>query len=586
MQKLINKDNSKICNIYILLILFIYFTFSILFTYPLIFNINKGLWVGYGDIFASIWHNWVIKSKLSDHSGYTTLVAFPFGVNIKSPIKQPVLEIIFRSLTFLFNEITAYNIIVLCSFPFTAFSTFIFFRYLGFSIFSSFVGGFLFGFNPPAYLQSIGGHPTYYFNVFIPLMLILLFNNKIKRNFKSALIAGIGYCLVLFTSIYFGYFSIFIIILFILYDYKTSNVEIGYFIKNYFILLSTITILVILFEYQIFIEQFLKPNKELINIGRRRPFSELYVYSTRLYELFIPQITHPIFGDFFKDFVRIKHPSSNLFEQTLYLGITPLIILIATFYLFEKRYLSKRETTLFFFFLSGFIMMIIISLPPSVDILGLKIPLVSTLLYKIFPMFRVYSRAVIISIFFLSGVTTLFLDRIKKIIKRRSYILVGSILFTFIIFEYSEYSGDLILSTNETPHIYKWLAQDKKSKVIVEYPMMRTDEVSYYSYLYYQRIHKKKLVNGAEPGTKAWEFYLKIKDLEKPSTIKLLKEIGVDYIIIHFEKYKEGMISYPIKKFYSKNVASMTYNNGNPPAIPYGVKLYKDFGYDKIYILK
>jgi len=83
--------------------------------------------------------------------------------------------------------------------------------------------------------------------------------------------------------------------------------------------------------------------------------------------------------------------------------------------------------------------------------------------------------------------------------------------------------------------------------------MMRSDEVNFYTYLYYQRVHKKKLVNGASPGTKAWDFFKKVNNISNPRT---------------------------------KNISELTYNNGNFPIIPYGLELYKDFGKDKVYIFK
>jgi len=396
--------------IFIITILCTYFLLSILITYPFILNLKKGLWVGYGDIFAGIWSNWIYKDGVADASGFADIIAYPFGINIKTSIKQPVLDISFRLLTFLYNEITSYNLSVLCSFPLTSFFAYIFFRYLGFKIFASFIGGFIFGFNPPAFLQSIGGHPTYFFNIFIPVLLFSLFNNKKERNTYTAIIAGIAYALIVLSSLYFGYFSIFIIILFILFDYKTSTVKPIDFFKNYGIVLVTAFILVCMFEYRGLIEQFSKPAEKLIEVGYRRDISELYVYSSRLYEFFIPQVTHPVFGDLFKNVIKVKHYNSNLFEQTLYLGFTPLIITILVFYFIERGLLNRKEKALFFFFLSGFALMIILSFPPSFTISGIKIPLLSFFLYKVAPMFRVYSRTVILAVLFLSGITVLFLN--------------------------------------------------------------------------------------------------------------------------------------------------------------------------------
>ncbi len=566
-------------------VFFIYIIFSITITFPLILNLKKGLWVGYGDIFGGVWGQWIFNEHIPDSKGFTDIIAFPFGIDTKGTIYQPVWGTIYRILNILFGEITSYNLIVLFAFPLTSFCTYLLFNYLGYKKLPSFIGGFIFGFNPSAFFQSIGGHMAFSLNFMIPFLLMALFNNKKKRTFWSAVIVGLVFFLVVeFNSFYFGYFSIFILILFIIFDYITSKNDIRIFLKNYGILLLTSLVIIIAFQYKVIIEQFTKPVEKLVETGYRRSLDELYVLSSRLWEFFIPQVTHPVFGNIFKDFTRIRHQYCNLFEHTLYLGYTPFVVLLLAFYLLGKKHLNKKDKTLFFFFLSGFILMIILSLPPSVNIFGLRIPLLSSFLFKIAPMFRVYSRAVILSVIFLSGITVLFLDKISRLVKKQIYIIISIIVFIFVAFEYLEYSGDLIFDTKSVPIVYKWLSEDRGSKVIAEYPMMRSDESSYYTYLYYQRIHKKKLVNGAKPGTEAWDFFEKVNNISNPQTVRLLREIGTDYVIIHFDKYKEGPTPYPLKRFVAN--ISVTYNNGNPPVIPCELNLYKDFGSTKVYVLE
>ena len=214
-------------------------------------------------------------------------------------------------------------------------------------------------------------------------------------------------------------------------------------------------------------------------------------------------------------------------------------------------------------------------------------------------MFRVYSRAVILAVIFLAGITALFLNVVSRIVTKKSYLTICIAVFILISFEYWQYSGDLIYDTTKVPEVYQWLSNEKEAEVIAEYPMMSSIDASHYTYLFFQRVHKKKLVNAAPPGSKAWEFYKKVNDISNAQSVKLLKEIGTDYVIIHFNKYKEGMIPYQIKKFYSIDLSSITYNGsnstdlssitnneGNSPIVPYGLKLYKDFGNDKVFVFK
>ena len=114
--------------------------------------------------------------------------------------------------------------------------------------------------------------------------------------------------------------------------------------------------------------------------------------------------------------------------------------------------------------------------------------------------------------------------------------------------------------------------------------MMDRDEASFYSYLFWQRIHKKRLVNGAtRSNEKAWEFFERVRDLDNPKTPALLKSVGVKYVIIHASMYHEGPIPLPIKRYYPEEYANVMYGNGQMPNVPFPLKLVKVFGSDYVF---
>ena len=61
-----------------------------------------------------------------------------------------------------------------------------------------------------------------------------------------------------------------------------------------------------------------------------------------------------------------------------------------------------------------------------------------------------------------------------------------------------------------------------------------------YDYLFYQTKHQKRLLNGAVSGTNAFEIRKKILKLNDPETINILKKLGVKYVFLHADLYKEG----------------------------------------------
>jgi hypothetical protein len=159
-----------------------------------------------------------------------------------------------------------------------------------------------------------------------------------------------------------------------------------------------------------------------------------------------------------------------------------------------------------------------------------------------------------------------------------------AILLPLLVFEYWSTPVSYSKSVSKPPAIYQWLAEDPGDFIIAEYPMMPPDEASFYSYMFWQRVHKKRLVNGAAPNnTEAWAFYVKVRDLSNPETPKLLTAAGVKYVIVHNEVYETGPIPTALKRYYPNEISAMTYNSGTAPEIPSFLTLVKVFGKDRVY---
>jgi hypothetical protein len=137
----------------------------------------------------------------------------------------------------------------------------------------------------------------------------------------------------------------------------------------------------------------------------------------------------------------------------------------------------------------------------------------------------------------------------------------------------------------DSPRVYEWLSKQPADAIVAEYPMVRFDEASYYSFPYWQRLHQKRLVNGASPdNAQAWDFYLKVRDLSDPGTAPLLKSSGVKYVIVHKAMYREGPIPEALKRYYPPARAALSFG-GDPGAMPQGLRLHAAFGNDRVFVL-
>jgi len=198
-------------------------------------------------------------------------------------------------------------------------------------------------------------------------------------------------------------------------------------------------------------------------------------------------------------------------------------------------------------------------------------------MYKIFPMFRAYARfglLAIIAVSILAGVGLKYiLDKIKSSKKRLALVISISFL---VLFEFNNIPPFRVTDITHPPAVYKWLSEQKGDFLIVEYPIGESAEGETYvemDYLFYQRIHQKKLVNGAIPGTEAYNIIQKIIKITDSGIPVLLKELGVKYAIAHLDRYREGT---------DKRAVDVV---GEAPDLSKsaGFKLISRFGDDEVY---
>lgn len=565
-------------------ILLLYFLIAILLTWPMILVLNTHSLGDYADTRGGIWDFWVKSKNLIENNTYG-LIGAPFGVPVAT-LSQPVTEYFTIILSKILNEIAGHSLFIFFSFVFSAYTQYWVLLSFTKNNFASFIGGFIFGFAPAAVLQSIGGHSAFAFNIFISLFFHALFYNRRNRTYLSAFYVGVSFAGITLTSLYFGYFCIYLGLFFIAFDFLTCGRENKNKIcMNYMCGALSATVLVLPFIYQDLLIQVNSTSNTLLSQGKIRDFNELAVYSARLWEYLVPSIDHPILGAYLERFVQLNLHGSNVPEQTLYLGFVPMCLFITGTFLVAQKKLNKIHRNYYLFFAFGVLLMVFLSLPPLLKFGYIEVPTLSYFAYKLVPMFRVYSRFGILVIFFLSSAVAIVLTHLKSMPSNKYYLMI-LLLMPILFFEYWSISPNQIYNVSNPPEVYKWLASQKEDFLIVEYPMMLPQEVSFSNYLFWQRIHKKKMVNGASPGqTEAWQFFQKIKDISDPTTPILLNSVGVKYVLIHKQVYRDGPISSPIKRYFNTTIATANYNDGKTPPLPTNLKLVKSFGDDLVFAI-
>ncbi|MBI4744912.1 MAG: hypothetical protein HY776_08900, partial [Actinobacteria bacterium] len=329
-----------------------------------------------------------------------------------------------------------------------------------------------------------------------------------------------------------------------------------------------------------------------VSSAYKRPFSDLDMYSARVWDYLVPIADNPIFGRYTKK-LRESYEPSDSGEHGLYLGYTA--IMLAVYGLIKWR--RGRRTPLYSplirgtnplvsplgkggtedrrqktedrkgtpiippltkggeggFIISFFWIMFFVSFiwssPPFIHIGKIAVPMPSYFMYPIFPMFRNYARFVVVTLLclgILAGYGIKYLLENVKSTKRK--VLIVSLIVVFILAETINIPPfrNTDISAKTTPLVYKWLAKEKGDFIITEYPLIHIDAQGPYEYFFYQRVHKKRLFNGAPEGSPEYSlaWYLKdISDMKAPSAFKYL---GIKYVIVHDDQYTRRELPVPL----------------------------------------
>lgn len=143
-------------------LIFSFFLFaSLLVTYPVILKMKTHVHgTPMGDLFSMIWYFWWQKYALFHgmSAQFTPYVAAPFGVNfINWPVYlQPILNYPALILALIFNEIFAYNALVIMSFFISAVTMYYLAYYLTKNRLASMTSGFIFSFSPYHFSHALG----------------------------------------------------------------------------------------------------------------------------------------------------------------------------------------------------------------------------------------------------------------------------------------------------------------------------------------------------------------------------------------------------------------------------------------------
>lgn len=323
------------------------------------------------------------------------------------------------------------------------------------------------------------------------------------------------------------------------------------FLPGYFILAFAITIFLSFPKSK----QLIKSNLRhiifcvFISLVTIFPFLNIYLYVSRYFN-YVRPLTEVINFSLSPEEIFTKFFSPGLY-------LTSLIAIIALI-LYRK---SRTKTSLLFFLLTFF--SLILSLGPALHWFGKTVrlpfhywqninhvPLPYLIFYYLMPGFqalRTPSRWILLAAF--AGITFSAIVINQHLKKDFKFSLIALIPFIILIILTINKPQNYILvpQISQYPPVYFWL-QQQSGKIIIELPIYTWSSINAKNEVYrmlYSLQHNKTLVNGYSGYFP--EEYNKLvglmqSDFPNPTTLTKLKQLNIDYLIIHTNEYPEGFI--------------------------------------------
>ena len=581
------------------IIFVLFFILAGIFTFPLILNMHTSIYDYQGDLIETLWYAWWVKYAWQHDLDcqFVSIIACPYGIDLSKDIAKNI-GLQFANyplllLTLMQNEIFAYNFIMLMTFPLAGLAMYLLAVYLTRNKWASFVAGLAYAFCP--YHFAHASHITLANIQWMPLFILFLFKLHKERTYPNAIFCGLFFALTLLSDTYYGYFMLvtaatFFIFMMVRKFYRKIRKlhEINFtpqvgIVKN--ISLSVVTVFtasIVCFPY-IFpiLDSYLSGDGKLsvLKNGYLRGIKELKEPSATLLNYILPSPNHPLLGGFASRLEGALFYGENPQEFNLFLGFFAIIMSVYAFRVWKNSKKAevvainaKEAEEIDFsmkFFVSLAVVAFLFSLYPVFVLFGRELWLPSAYTYHIIPFFRSIGRFGIVlmlafSVLMAFGIKFLF----ERINLKKVRIALVVLFSAVVLFEFVNFPPFKATDIEVKESVYSWLKEQPEDILIVEYPLEEDDTVIY---LFNQRVHQKRLVNGAPRGTEAYSTNEKIRDILEPQTRKILNDLDVVYVVVHFNKHTQ--------QSEKENVKKKLINSPKR----YGLVEEKDFGDTKVY---
>jgi hypothetical protein len=516
-----------------------YTLLALYLTRPLWRDLNSAIWGLPGDSTGTISYLWLLAEKIGyPITGVThmTMTGAPFGWDFNNPLNIQWAFPYFPAylVAEVHAEILGYNLAILSGLVLSAASMYWLARRLGTSQLVAAWAGLVFMVFP-WHLEKAQGHGTFVHLEGFPLLLLAVLAWDRKPDVRRALFVAGAYAVLWTTAGYFGVVGT-IALAILLPSAALLLRRRGLSALRPFLVVAAATMLV---PAVIFALTLTGGGAEAVS--GQRSLGELHTYGARPWEYLLPSYRNPTFGDDVGPWLFGHLHGSNFSETSLYVGWLTIVLAVGwlAWAVVCRHRLAERELLAAVTLPALVLAASIFSLPSPLPYTEISTP--SRVVWELVPQFRVPSRFVALVMSALVPLAALGLQGVRSRLERlpRGQLLGAAAVVIAAVVSFVELPIETNPATTDVSHpppYVRALASVKRGSV-AEYPLARSEQAVNSDYLFNQRVHGRRLINGAALDTRADAFGQALVNPVSPETASSLAALGVSEVVMRPSVY-------------------------------------------------
>jgi hypothetical protein len=479
----------------------------------------------------------------------------PFGLEIPQYAVQPMDSL--SSLLFggFGQGLGAYNAQIFASFVLAGCTMYVLARYVTGSRPAALVAGFAFTSSP--FHLSLGMQYNALASIqWVPLYLLALLVLLKRQRRRDAVLTGGAFALIALTSYYYAWFVAWFTLMLLVYvaaaaavRHRHDALPFWYRARSFGRLVVARGVVAGVVAIVLTAPFLLSSARGAQNAGSQvieHPINEAVRYSARPWMFFTPPLDNPLVGDRVEFWVQQHLFESPVYEQSIYLGYTLLLLAALAFLPLRKRApLSERALFARGILAAGLAIGFLITIGPYIPLerhywrlwptpgATAHIPSLPWVMFEIAPVFRFFTRAFVLVSVCLALLAAIGFARVERWPRMTPAGRAGlaAVILCLLGFEFA----------NAPPHVWysaaapPWVAATAKlprDSTIVDYPVVPAFSPRSLYYMFWQTKHRKATTNP-QVDPEAQALAASFASPDDPASGEALHRAGIDFAVVH-----------------------------------------------------